>query len=272
VDPAATSLTVTISALNSGFPASLQGTLVLSGPNVTGNGTGVVSVTGSSAQIAADLAAGLAYTPPAGALASPFSPDLVQAGLEVSVSDGSVTAYASGNLISAPWIAWVSSDPTSTPDSPRREYTPPTITAPGSKVVAVGQPIKLNGFSVGNNNWLQSVTITVGSGTLELPAESGLTVTGNGTNQIQVTGTSPATYKDAGSSITIDVIPLASINAALSGLTYTPSSGYKGLDMLYFNASSPDFGATGTNSVGILNAPLVHQRRRQHRFQRADAG
>lgn len=223
-DPSASELTVNISVDNADYPASLQGTLELNGSNVVGNGTGQLTLTGTPTQIATELAEGVVYTPLAGSLVVPFSPDLVQAGLVVSVSDGNVTAYANSNLISEPWVSWTSSNPNYSQDAPGREADPPTITVPDNQVDAAGQPLTFGGFSVSDAyGWVTGVTISVGDGTLQLPAEDGLTIIGNGTSQLSVSGTTVTSYLYDGSTQTIDTISLAAINAALDGLTYTPN-------------------------------------------------
>jgi VCBS repeat-containing protein len=73
------------------------------------------------------------------------------------------------------------------------------------------------------------VQLSVSHGTLTLSTTSGLTVTGNGTASVDMTGT------------------LANANAALDGLTYTPTSGYFGPDSLAI--TSNDHGATGSGGA-----------------------
>jgi hypothetical protein len=70
------------------------------------------------------------------------------------------------------------------------------------------------------------VQLSVSHGTLTLATTSGLSVTGNGTASVDLTGT------------------LANCNTALNGLTYTPTSGYFGSDSLAI--TSNDHGATGS--------------------------
>jgi large repetitive protein len=73
------------------------------------------------------------------------------------------------------------------------------------------------------------VQLSVSHGTLTLSTTSGLTVTGNGTASVDLTGT------------------LANANAALNGLTYAPTSGYFGPDSLAI--TSNDHGATGSGGA-----------------------
>jgi hypothetical protein len=130
---------------------------------------------------------------------------------------------------------------------------------PGTQFTTVGQPLTFQGFSVSDlpKDWLTGVTIHVDNGTLQVPAEQNLVVTGNGTSQISVSGTFQATYLAAGNSQTINTIPIDSINAALNGLTYTPSPGFSGSTMLYINPVSPGYGATGSKTVGIEVSPSL---------------
>ena len=77
-------------------------------------------------------------------------------------------------------------------------------------------------------------------GILTLGSTSGLTsVSGNGSPSVTVSGT------------------LANLNAALNGLTYTPSSSYVGADSLKISLLDPGDNLTGPASVGItVNSPI----------------
>ncbi|HEX5182776.1 MAG TPA: Ig-like domain-containing protein, partial [Allosphingosinicella sp.] len=75
----------------------------------------------------------------------------------------------------------------------------------------------------------ETVTLTVGHGTLTLSTEAGLTVTGDGTGNVQLTGT------------------IADINTALNGLTYLGDLNYQSTDTLTVNVN--DNGNTGTGGA-----------------------
>lgn len=82
-----------------------------------------------------------------------------------------------------------------------------------------------------------SVTLTVQHGTLALAAAAAVTITGNGSAMIALTGSQTA------------------INAALDGLTYTPSRDFNGPDSIVVstsdNGASGDGGALTTTSAGL---------------------
>ena len=86
------------------------------------------------------------------------------------------------------------------------------------------------------------VQLSVSHGALTLSTTSGLTVTGNGTASVDLTGT------------------LANANTSLNGLTYTPTSGYFGPDTLAI--TSNDHGATGSGGAltdsDNLSITVVH--------------
>jgi hypothetical protein len=136
--------------------------------------------------------------------------------------------------------------------------SPPTIKAP-----SVGQSDIENSpltFSTTNSNGItvadpdgasasEAITLSVGSGsTLQLATTSGLTVTGNNSNSVVMTG------------------PLTALNAALNGLIYTPGTGFTGTDSLQILIN--DLGNTGTGgpmtatasvSISVVspNAPII---------------
>jgi hypothetical protein len=76
-----------------------------------------------------------------------------------------------------------------------------------------------------------SVTIRADNGTLALGPAAGVTVTGSGSASLTMTG------------------PIATLNAALTGLSYTPAPGFYGTDTLTVMAS--DGALTGTTSVPV---------------------
>ena len=71
-----------------------------------------------------------------------------------------------------------------------------------------------------------TTTLSVGQGSLALASTAGLSVTGNGTNSVSITG------------------PITAINTALDGLVYTPDANQNGAAMLAI--TSNDNGNTGS--------------------------
>jgi len=125
----------------------------------------------------------------------------------------------------------------------------PTITAPSS--AAVGTSGKLV-FSAANGNAItvadsgpgassDSVTLSASSGTLTLSTTAGLTVTAgsNGSGSITVSGS------------------VANLNAALSGLTYQPTSAYKGSDALVISLNDSVDGLSASASVALSSPPAI---------------
>jgi hypothetical protein len=84
-----------------------------------------------------------------------------------------------------------------------------------------------------------SLTLTVLHGKVTLATTSGLTFTSgaNGTSSLTVKGT------------------LASLNAAVNGLVYTPISGFTGNDTLSITLADSGDGLSGTGQVAISVAP-----------------
>jgi len=81
-----------------------------------------------------------------------------------------------------------------------------------------------------------SVTLTVTNGTLTLASTAGLTVTGDGTASVTLSGTP------------------AAINTALDGLQYAPTTGHSGASALTFFANGG--GTSDTDTIGItVGAP-----------------
>ena len=79
-----------------------------------------------------------------------------------------------------------------------------------------------------------SVNLEVGKGTLELTnSASGVTVTGNKTGTIQMTGS------------------IAAINSALNGLNYTPTPGYESGDSLKITTNDKGFTGEGGPQIAI---------------------
>jgi hypothetical protein len=136
-------------------------------------------------------------------------------------------------------------------------FSPPTISAPGSGSVVLNGTLV---FSAANSNAItvadsgpgsgsESLTLTVTHGTVTLSTTAGLTITGgaNGSATITVTGS------------------VASLNAALSGLTYRPTAGYTGSDSLAISltdtvdhlSASKSVALTVSNSPPAITAPAT---------------
>jgi hypothetical protein len=77
------------------------------------------------------------------------------------------------------------------------------------------------------------LTLSVTNGTLNLSSTSGVSVTGNGSASVTVTGT------------------VANLQTAVSSLTYTPTTGYSGSDSLKIALSDPGDSLSSSTSVGL---------------------
>lgn len=109
----------------------------------------------------------------------------------------------------------------------------PVNTVPGAQTTPANTP---RTFSTGNGNLIAvadpdagganvQTTLAVNSGTLSLGGTGGLSVTGNGTATVTASG------------------PLASLNAGLQGLTFTPATAFGGNALL--TVTTTDLGSTG---------------------------
>jgi hypothetical protein len=136
-------------------------------------------------------------------------------------------------------------------------FSPPSISAPGSAAVVLNGSLVFssansNAITVadtGPGNGSDRLTLTVTHGTVTLSTTSGLTITGgaNGSATVTVTGS------------------IARLNAALSGLVYTPTSGYTGSDSLAISlndtadnlSASANVALTVSNSAPAITAPAT---------------
>jgi hypothetical protein len=117
--------------------------------------------------------------------------------------------------------------------------SPPTITVPPGTQTAYEDVDKaLSGISVGDpDGGNLTVTLSVGHGTLTLGTTSGLTVTGNGTGAVTLSG------------------GIANLNAALASLLYRGSLNYSGSDTLNLSASDGSLSATpGSVAIYVKSA------------------
>lgn len=120
---------------------------------------------------------------------------------------------------------------------------PPSISAPSSASVIVSTPYSFAGTihitDAAASGFSDSLTISVSDGTLDLQTTTGLTFTGtNNSSSMTVTGT------------------LASLNAAIGSLVYSPTTGWTGLDSLHISVVDSGDSLSGTASVAIsVNSP-----------------
>ena len=202
-----------------------NGTVSLAAPSgltVAGSGTAAspLTVSGSLANLNADLAAGVIYKPGS----NYTGPDV----LDLAILD--TNDQAQGATAAVPI--------TVTP-------LPPAISVPTAVSVNENSSVTFSGGSAlsvtdtadgGNNN--QTLTLTVGNGTLSLPTSAGLTVTVNGPDSLTLSG------------------PLSALNGDLPGLIDTPTPGSHGSDTLTLSDQDLVDTLTGANSVPITVNPL----------------
>jgi hypothetical protein len=122
--------------------------------------------------------------------------------------------------------------------------TAPVITAPSSASLnentsqvfsaANGNAISFTDASAGTSK-TESLKLSVTHGTLKLATTSGLTVTAGANNSASVTVTGT----------------VASLNAALNGLTYKSTTDYSGSDSLAISVTDPGDGLSGSTSVAL---------------------
>jgi hypothetical protein len=227
-DPAIAGVSVT-----DAFAASNPGSLVLDisattgdismtsgGTLLSGSGTHSMSITGTLAQINADLAT-LSYTPGSSAGTDSINIEVWdQAGIEGSKSIAvTVTAAAT----------------TTTTTTTGSASTGPVITVPASESVTAGATKTISGVSVSDafaagNPGSMVLNVTDTTGLLAMTS-NGTELAGSGTHSMSVTGT------------------LAQINADLATLTYTAGSS-GGTDSISVNVWD-QAGLDSTKTVGV---------------------
>jgi hypothetical protein len=109
----------------------------------------------------------------------------------------------------------------------------PTITAPGAQTADENVDLAISGISVSDsasNNL--TATLQVSYGTLTLGTTTGLTVSGNGSGSVILTGSIP------------------DLNAALASLVYLGGPGFVGDDTLSLTASD---GSVSTSASVAIN-------------------
>ena len=111
----------------------------------------------------------------------------------------------------------------------------PVNTVPGIQGTVINAAKVISGLSIADVDAGASsmtVTLNVGSGTLSAVATTGVTIVGNGTATVTLTGT---------------VTAINSLLVKATGVTYTPTTGYVGVDTLTMTTS--DNGNTGTGGA-----------------------
>ena len=188
-----------------------------SGLTVAGSGTAAspLTVSGSLANLNADLAAGVIYKPSA----TYTGPDV----LDLAILDTTDQAQGHGRCAGHRPSA-ASRDLCSDGGECQRKLF--------GHVFQRKRGVSDTADS-GNNN--QTLTLTVGKGTLSLPTAAGLTVTGDETDSLTLSG------------------PLSALNSELPGLIYTPTTGSHVSDTLSLSDQDQVDTLTGTNSVPITS-------------------
>jgi len=197
-----------------------SGDITMTGANGTalsGSGTHTISVSGSLAQINADLAT-LTYTAGSSAGSDAISVDVWdQAGLEADKSVSiAVTTASSGTSTGSSSTtgstgstqpAGGSGSTGTTPPAP----TGPTIALPASESVTIASSTAIAGVSItdafaASNPGTLALTVSAGTGDITMTGANGTALSGSGTHTVSVSGT------------------LAQINADLATLNYTAGS------------------------------------------------
>ena len=187
------------------------------------NGSASFTVTGTIGNLEAALN-GLTYTP----FTSYTGPDTIS----VLLADPTDTLNSSSSVA-------ITVNP----------FSAPAITAPSTVTVSENGSLV---FSSGNGNLISftdngagfnsdSMTLSVSHGTLTLGSTNGLIFT-SGSND------------SAGFTVKGTV---SNLNAALSGMTYQPTSGYAGADSLSLLVNDPTDSKSGSASVAINVSPLA---------------
>jgi hypothetical protein len=113
----------------------------------------------------------------------------------------------------------------------------PAVALPAAQIAYedVGQAV--SGITVGDvDSASLTVTLSVSRGTLALGTTAGLTVSGNGTGAVTLSGS------------------IAALNAALAGLVYRGGLNYSGSDALSVTASDGSLSTTGSVAITVKSA------------------
>ena len=222
---AADSISVTVAATDGGAAYGAIAILSPGGAVVSNDNTATVTVSGTSAQVQAALNS-LRYTP-----TDPNVDRTVT--ITATADDGANGAEAVGVGGNTSATGAFTINVSATND-------PPLLTVPAARNVA--EDSSANGFTGANLisfadsddfGALESLSLSVARGSVNLVTRTGLTVTGGGygTTSLTVTGTK------------------AALNAALASLTYTPTGNYHGSDTLSVTVN--DLGNTGSGGAQL---------------------
>ncbi len=210
----------------------------------------------------------LTVTATAGVLTNDTDPDgdVLKAVSGTPPSQGTVTLNNNGSFVYVPTAGYIgadsftyfandgigsSSSPATVSIVVGGVNSPPTIAVPGSQVVFRNTDLVIqSGLTIGDADAganLVGVTLTATSGNLTLSTTSNLTVSGNGSPVVTLTGS------------------IANLNAALTNLVYRPVDvGFTGSDQIAIAVN--DNGNTGTGgaqttsatiSVNVTNGPTL---------------
>ncbi|HTU25247.1 MAG TPA: hypothetical protein VMF30_07610, partial [Pirellulales bacterium] len=202
----------------------------------TGTGNAAMTFTGNATDVNAALA-GLSYSAGSGFTGTD---KLV---ISVGTPGGSAPVSDSVSICVQPGPA--PTVPISLPTAPV------TIPAVGSQIS--GLTVGDLGFGPTSSLGNAQITFSVLNGTLTLPEGDGLSITGNGTSSITVTGQAGALDTDFCTSILTTMLPgstpgrLIGFGEGPEGLFYTPNAGYSGADTL----------TVTTRSLLVENAPTT---------------
>ena len=113
----------------------------------------------------------------------------------------------------------------------------PTITVPSAQTACEDVDMPLSGIAIADPEGdALTVTLAVGHGTLSLGNVAGLTVNGNGSASVVLSGS------------------LADLNAALGGLVYRADLNFGGADVLNITASDGSLSTTGSVDITVKSA------------------
>jgi hypothetical protein len=113
----------------------------------------------------------------------------------------------------------------------------PTLTVPAAQIAYEDVDKAITGITVGNqNDGSLAVTLAVRRGKLTLGTTAGLTVTGNGTRSVTLSG------------------GIANLNAALATLLYRGNLNYSGADTLNISVSDGSLSTNGSVAITVRSA------------------
>ena len=207
---------------------TLSGTSGLSFSTGTGTGNSAMTFTGTLANINAALN-GLTYTP----TASYFGSDSLAITTNDLGNTGSGGAKTASSTV-AITVSEVNQPPVNTVPGPQ------SVNEESSLVFSTATSNAISVSDVDSDGNAEQVSLSVSNGTLTLSGTSGLsfsTGTGTGNSAMTFTGT------------------LANINAALNGLTYTPTASYFGSDSLAITTN--DLGNTGSGGAKTASSTVA---------------